>query len=335
MASVLNKDLKQLTGCNILITGGMGFIGSNLSRRLLELGAKVTVLDAALPEYGANEFNFSGIEHKMEFIKGDVRDFQLVRSVVSEKDCIFDLAAQANYLDSSQKPLLDLDGNCRSKLILLEACREKNPDVKIIFTSSRLVYGKIKKIPVKEDHPTNPLNMYGIHKLTAEKYFNHYFAKFGMRSAIARIPNPYGPRQQMKHSGYGIVGWMMRRALDDETLRIYGDGKQIRDYIYIDDLVDALLLMAAIEKTNGQIYNLGSNQGISFMEMVDTIIDLTGQGRQETVSWPDDYEKNETGDYLADIGKIQSAIGWEPVKRFDAGVEETIRFYRKNKRHYW
>jgi len=288
-----------------------------------------------LPQYGANEFNFSGIEHEIEFIKGDVRDSRLVRSVISERDYIFDLAAQANYLDSSKEPLLDLDGNCRSKLILLEACRNNNPGVKIIFASSRLVYGKMGKTPVKEDHPTNSLSLYGIHKLTAEKYFINYFENFGIRCAIARIPNPYGPRQQMKHSGYGIVGWMTRKALENETLTVYGDGNQVRDYIYIDDLADALLLMAANGKSDGQIYNVGSNQRITFLEMVDTIIEITGQGKREIVPWPRDYEKNETGDYFADITKIQTDIDWKPEKGFREGIEETISFYRNNRRHYW
>ena len=328
-------DLQKLNNLRVLITGGMGFIGSNLCRALIELGAKVTVLDASLPEQGANKFNFKGIEDKIEFVQGDVRDEELIEKTVQGKNFIFDLAAQANYLKSSEEPLLDLDINCKSKLILLEACRKHNKEVKIVFTSSRMVYGKIESIPVTERHPTNPLSLYGIHKLTAEKYFINYFQNFGIRSSVIRIPNPYGPRQQVKHSSYGIVGWFVRLALDNETIKVFGDGSQIRDYLYIDDLVDAMLVVAVSDKTDGKVYNVGSGRKTGFKEMADTIVDVAGSGKVELTKWPDDYEKNETGDYVADISKLQKDTGWETKVSFKDGAEKTVEFYKKNKQHYW
>lgn len=327
--------LEQLKNTNVLITGGMGFIGSNLARRLIGLGAQVTVLDAQLPEYGANQFNFEGIQEQIVFIKGDVRDEALIKQTVLDKQYIFDLAAQVSYLDSSIKPLLDLDINCRSKLILLEAVREHNPKIKIVFTSSRLVYGKIQSTPVAEEHPTNPLSIYGIHKLAAEKYFTNYFQNFGITSAVARVPNPYGPRQQARHSRYGIVGWFIRQALEGNTIQVFGDGAQVRDYMYIDDLVDSLIALAASENTNGQVYNVGSNEPMSFKHMAETVIGAAKKGSIASVPWPENYEKNETGDYIADIAKITAATGWKPAASFREGVEKTVAFYREHNEHYW
>jgi len=328
-------DVSKLKNAHVLITGGLGFIGSNLARRLVGFGARVTILDASLPDYGANKFNFEGIEKDVVFVQGDVRDEKIIKEAVVDKNYIFDLAAQASYLQSSQRPLLDLDINCKSKLILLEAIREHNPNTRIVFTSSRLVYGKIESIPISESHPTNPLSLYGIHKLTAEKYFSNYFQNFGIESVSVRIPNPYGPRQQVKHSNYGIVGWFIRKAIDNEAIQIFGDGGQVRDYLYIDDLTDALIAVLGIEKAVGQVYNLGSNQPMRFKEMAETIIKAAGQGTIEEVPWPENYEKNETGDYLADIRTITRDTDWKPQVSFGDGVQKTIAFYRENRERYW
>lgn len=324
----------DFTGKRVLITGGLGFIGSNLSRTLVLLGAKVTILDALLPAFGGNRFNLEGIENNIELVEGNIVDQPLVEKLVTDKDFIFHLAGQVGYVDAKNKPFEDLDFNGRGMLIILEALKQKAPDAKLLFSSSRLVYGKINRLPVREDHPTNPLSLYGIHKLLGEKYIGYYAHDFGVQGVSVRIPNPYGPRQQMKHSKYSIVGWFVRQAMENKTINIYGDGRQLRDYIYIDDIVAALLQLITRGQA-GNAYNIGSHQRISFTQMVDTVIRVVGQGKKAFVAWPADYEKNETGDYVADITRVQQDTGWRPQVDLEEGISRMVKFYQVNKKHYW
>lgn len=322
-------------GKKILITGGCGFIGSNVAHALVKMGARVTVVDALLPLYGGNLFNLQGIKSKIQYVRGDIRDSAIMNQLVRGKDLIFHFAAQVSHSDSVSDPLLDIDINCLGTLNLLEACRHGNLGAKIIFSSSRFVYGKILRNPVIENHPVNPLNVYGIHKLTSEKYFNFYWNNFGIRSVIVRIPNPYGPRQQMKHSKYALVGWFNRLAMDGKAIRIFGDGKQKRDYIYIDDLVCAFLMIGANEISNGQIYNVGSAESVSIAQLADLIIRLVKNGTIEHVSWPSYYKGVETGDYIADISKMYREIGWKPQYTMRDGITAQVDFYKKYKEKYW
>lgn len=318
----------------VLITGGLGFIGSNLAHALVDLGAHVTILDALLPPYGGNRFNVGDIEDKLELVDGDIRDEILMNKLVVDQDYIFHLAGQVSYLDAKDAPFKDLDFNGRGNLVLLEAVRHQNPTARIVFSSSRLVYGKILSMPVREDHPTQPLSLYGIHKLLSEKYYRYYAHNFGIGGVSIRIPNPYGQRQQMKHSKYSIVGWFVREALEGKTIEVFGDGSQERDYIYIDDIIDAMLRLA-VKGQAGEVYNVGSHERLRFVDMVDEVIAAAGQGEKKHVPWPEDYEKNETGNYVADISKIKQACGWKPRVDFKEGIREMIEFYRKNKEKYW
>lgn len=325
---------KSLDGQTVLITGGLGFIGSNLAHALVSLGAKVTILDALLEPYGGNQYNVADIQDQISLVNGNILDEALMAKLVAENDYIFHLAGQVGYLDAKEKPFVDLDFNGRGNLILLEAVKEHNPTARILFSSSRLVYGPIKQLPVTEEHPTNPLSLYAIHKLLGEKYYTYYAHNFDIAGVSVRIPNPYGPRQQMKHSKYSIVGWFVRQALEDKTISIFGDGSQERDYIYIDDIVDALLRLIVLGKA-GEAYNIGAPERMQFGQMVDMIIAAAGSGTKEFVPWPDDYEKNETGDYIADTTKIQTDCGWEPKVSFADGIAEMIDYYRQHKQHYW
>jgi len=217
---------------------------------------------------------------------------------------------------------------------VLEAVKEKAPRARLLFSSSRMVYGKISQLPVGESHPTEPLSLYGIHKLLGEKYYAYYAHNFGVHGVSMRIPNPYGPRQQMKHSKYSIVGWFIRQAMEGRTIQIYGDGSQLRDYVYVDDIVEAM--MAAIVKgEDGEAYNVGSNKRVKFSVMVDQIIAAVGQGEVEMVEWPGDYEKNETGDYVADISKLEKVTGWQPKVSLEEGIDKTVEFYQQNRQEYW
>jgi UDP-glucose 4-epimerase len=321
-------------GKAILITGGLGFIGSNLAHHLVTMGANITILDALLPLYGGNRINIAGIEDKVELVDGDIRDANLINTQVVGKDYIFHLAGQISYLDSKNQPFVDLDFNGRGNLTLLEAVRHHASQAKIIFSSSRLVYGKVLTLPVREDHPTDPLSLYGIHKLLGEKYYRYYAHNFGLQTVSIRIPNPYGPRQQMKHNKYSIVGWFVRQALDNETITIYGDGTQERDYIYISDIIEAMVQLAAKGET-GDVYNVGSHERLRFVDMVDTIIQQAGSGTKKHVPWPENYEKNETGDYIADTSKIEATCNWKPRVDFKDGVSEMIEYYKANKQYYW
>jgi UDP-glucose 4-epimerase len=317
----------------VLITGGAGFIGSSLAHALVPLGARVTVVDALLPLYGGNVFNTADIKDAITFVEGDVRDEEVLRSVVEGQDIIYSLAAQASYIDSKTQPFLDLDINGRGHLLMCEAVRELAPKAKILFSSSRLVYGKILTLPVREDHPTNPLSLYGIHKLLAEKYYRYYADTFGLDTVSIRIPNPYGPRQQIKHSKYSIVGWFVRQALEDKPITIFGDGSQERDYLYIDDIVQAFLLLT-VRGQKGEVYNIGTDERVRFVDMVDTVIGAVGKGSKKHVPWPEHYEKNETGNYVADTAKIEQHTGWKPRVRLAEGIGAMVDYYRKFGQHY-
>lgn len=328
-------DLKAFfEGKRILITGGAGFIGSNLAQALVPLGAKVTILDAMLPLYGGNLFNLEGIKDKVEFVEGDIRDADLVANLVKGQDVIYNLAAQVSYIDSKEKPFEDLDINGRGQLTVLEQVRQHAPKARVLFSSSRMVYGRILTVPVKEDHPTDPLSLYGIHKLLAEKYYRYYADTFGLDTVSVRIPNPYGPRQQMKHSKYSIVGWFVRQAMEDKTITIFGDGSQERDYLFIDDIVDAFLHLT-VKGTSGEVYNIGTHERVRFVDMVDCVLATVGAGRKELVPWPENYEKNETGNYIADTTKIAQATGWKPRVLLTDGVKTMVEYYKENRSHYW
>ena len=327
-------ELNSYKGKKVLITGGLGFIGSNLAHLLVTHGAEVTILDNLAPLYGGNRFNIEDIADKVEVVIGDIRDKTLVDKLVPGKDIIFDFAAQVSPIDSSAMPFEDLDINCRGHLNVLEACRTLNPGVKILFSSSRLALGKIVENPVTEDHPTNPLNMYGVHKLTGEKYFNLYHKNYGLRTVVFRITNPYGERQQIKHSKYSIPGWFMRLAMEGKPIKIFGEGTQMRDYIHVSDLVTAFALAGLSEKTIGNIYNCGVGASVELKKMAEAIVKAVGRGSLEHVPWPENYGKEETGSFESDISKLQEAIGWKASTSLEEGVARMVAYYKQHKDRY-
>ena len=324
-------------GKKVLITGGLGFLGSNLAHRLVGIGAKVSLVDALFPEYGGNMFNISGIEDDVVVVKEDARNAEKMQELVKNQDVIFHFAAQVSYIDSLKDPMHDLDMHCGSTLVMLEACRYLNPEVRFIFSSSRLQFGAIDpgQNPVKEDTPNRPLSLYGIHKAASEQYGIVYHNNFGMHTVSFRIANPYGPRQQMKHSKYSIVGWFLRLAMENQTIEIFGDGSQLRDYIYVDDMVEAMIQAAASERSSGEVYNLGSGTGTRFGDMAQAVVDVVGSGKVEFVPWPANYETNETGHYITDITKLQTALGFIPQVELRDGIERTAEYYLKNGKFYW
>jgi UDP-glucose 4-epimerase len=327
--------MKQLRGARVLITGGAGMIGSTIAQLAVAGGARVTILDALLPMYGGNLFNLRGIREQVEFIQGDIRDLALMRQVVPDCDYIFSLAGQVSYVDSNTDPLLDLDINCKGHLQVLEACRLENPRARLLFASSRFVYGRIEYNPVDESHPFNCLSIYGIHKLAGEKYYRFYHEAYGLPTVSVRIANPYGPRQQMKHSKYGIVNWFVRLALEGQPLTVFGDGQQRRDYIFNDDVAEGCLALILSPGTEGQVYNLGTGTAMPFIEMARLVAAAVPGTEVRQVEWPQDRYFVETGDYLSDISRITAATGWRPRTTLKEGIGRTVAYYREHQGEYW
>ncbi len=322
-------------GKRVLITGGAGMLGSTLAGRLVAAGAVVTVLDGMLPQYGGNRFNLSGLLDRIRFIEGDIRNRALMRTCVAGADYIFNLAAQVSYIDSNLDVFTDLDVNAAGQLNLLEACRETGMRPRVVFASSRFIYGRIEYTPVDENHPRNCLSIYGIHKLAAEKYHWYYNVRHGLPTVSLRIANPYGPRQQMKHSRYGIVNWFIRLALDGEPLTVYGSGQQQRDYVYVGDVAEAFLMAALDDRAIGKSYNVGSGVGVRFREMAEMVAGMIPGTVVKEVPWEDGRYFIETGDYISDLKKIQQDIGWQPTVSLRDGIAKTIEFYRQHRAQYW
>ncbi|MDE2426600.1 MAG: NAD-dependent epimerase/dehydratase family protein [Elusimicrobia bacterium] len=311
----------------MLITGGLGFIGSSIAHRLVALGAQVSLLDVLLANNGGTPLNIRGIEDKVGVFYGDIRDRDLLRRLVAGQDFIFNLAGQVNYRESLANPFLDLDISCAGHLSLLEACRSVNSGARVVFASSRLVYGRQPSAPVSETASPDPLTLYGIHKLTAERYHQLYWRSFGIHTAVLRITNPYGPRQNVQNGRYGIVNWFLRLAMEGGVIRIYGDGGQKRDVIFIDDLVDAFLAAATTPAAAGQIFNAGSGQTAALREIAAAAIATAGKGRIEHVEWPAAEQQMETGDFIVDITKARRLLRLGPATTLAEGLRKTRCFY--------
>lgn len=316
-----------LAGQRVLVTGGLGFIGSSVTVRLAEAGARVTVLDALLPGYGGNRYNVAPVADRIQIVIGDVRDRALVSSLVKGQDVVFHFAAQVSYLDSMNDPLLDLDISLKGTLNILEECRRVNPTARVVSIGSRMQFGQVERLPVGESESMKPQSFYALHKLTAEQYCRLYHEAFGLWTAWLRLSNPFGPRQQIKHGKYGIVNWFVRLALEGRPLTVFGDGAQTRDYFYIDDAVEAFLTAARYDGPGGEVFNIGGGEAISFKTMAETIAQVTG-ARVEYVPWPSAWKWVETGDYVTDIRKARRLLGWAPKVPFEDGIRRTVEYYR-------
>ncbi|MBX3007382.1 MAG: NAD-dependent epimerase/dehydratase family protein [Melioribacteraceae bacterium] len=319
---------------NVLITGGLGFLGSSIAERLVNSGATITLIDNLHPLYGGNKFNVESIKDKVNVLIEDIRNEDIMAPLIQKADLIFHLAAQVSYIDSLSIPFEDLDLNAQTTLKILENCRKLNPKVRVVFSSSRMVYGKVNQPIVTENSETNPLSLYGIHKLTSEKYLLMYFKDFGIPTTVLRLTNPYGPKQQIKHSKYSLVGWFIRQAMEGNTIKIYGDGQQLRDYVYVNDIVEAMIRSAASEQAAGEVINVGSGVSSKFSDMVHDVVKIVGNGNIEFIPWPENYEKVETGDISVDISKLSAIANWNPKYTLIDGIQETFSYYKKNISHY-
>jgi len=319
----------------VLITGGLGFIGSNLAMELVRLGSRVTIVDNMLPRQGGNLFNIREIEDRVRVNFSDVRNELSMNHLVKGKDYIFHLAGQVNHVDSMRNPLQDLDINCRGTLVLLEALKSQNRAARLIFAGTRGEYGSSVKLPVDEDHPTNPKGIYAVTNLTAEKMVLVYDDVFGIRGTSLRITNTYGPRHQMAHDEYGVFNWFIRKALDDDVIPVFGDGRILRDFLYVEDLVECFLLVARTDAAYGEVFNVGSGVPVSFFDLAKTIVGVVGSGHVDFAEFTQERKEVEPGDYYADISKIKGVTGWEPRTPLDEGIRKTAEFYRSHRKEYW
>ena len=319
----------------VLVTGGLGFIGSNLCIELVRQGARVTIIDNMLPRQGGNLFNIRDIEGEAAVNISDVRNQLSMNHLVQGKDYIFHLAGQVNHVDSMKNPLQDLEINCRGTLVLLEALRHHNRDAKVIFAGTRGEYGSSVSLPVDEDHPTNPKGVYAVTNLTAEKLVLVYDDVFKVKGACLRITNTYGPRHQMLHDEYGVFNWFIRKAMDNDEIPVMGDGRILRDFLFVEDLVSSLLKVASTEEAYGKVFNVGTGVPVSFFDLAEKIVAIAGSGRTKFTEFTQERKEVEPGDYYADITRIKKVTGWGPVVPLDEGIAKTIEFYRQFRKEYW
>ena len=318
----------------VMITGGLGFIGSTIAHQLVGLGARVLIVDSLIPQYGGNLFNINGIEHLVRVNVADVRQQSTMNYLVQGNDVIFNLAGQVSHIDSIQDPYTDLEINCRSQLSILEACRHNNPGVKVVFAGTRQVYGRPATLPVTEQHLVKPTDVNGINKAAGEYYHLVYNDVFGVRACSLRLTNIYGPRQLMKHNRQGFIAWFIRLAIENAEIQIYGNGRQLRDFVFVDDAADAFLRAGASDASNGKVFNVGGMEPIAHRDLVELLISIARSGRYRFVEWPPDRKSIDIGDFYADSASITRTLGWQPLTPLSTGLARTLEFYRAHLQHY-
>lgn len=319
----------------MLVAGGLGFIGSNLAIRLVQKGAIVSLVDCLWPEYGGNHFNIINIREKVSVHVTDLRETATMCTLVRHQDVLFNLAGQTSHLDSMRDPQTDLEMNCRAQLSLLEACRVENPSAKIVFASTRQIYGVPQYVPVDERHPLTPVDVNGANKLAGENYHLVYGRAYNLRVSVLRLTNTYGPRMRVKDERQTFLGIWLRQLIEGKPIPVFGDGSQIRDFNFVDDVVDALLLTATDERADGKIFNLGSSESMSLLELAQLLVEISGEGRIERIDFPGDRKAIDIGSYRSDYRLISEKLGWRPRVSLREGLTRTLAFYREHRVHYW
>jgi UDP-glucose 4-epimerase len=317
-----------------LITGGLGFLGSNLAQRLVQCGADVTLLDSLAPYGGGSHYNISAVRHQVTLHVADMRDPVALADHVRDQACIFHLAGHASHTASMRDPRLDLDCNCAASLNLVETCRRHAPRAELLYTSTRQVYGRPQRLPVTEDHPAIPIDVNGIHKLAAEQYHLLYDSVYGLRSTVLRLTNTYGPRQKISDDAQGVAAAFLRHALRGEPIELFAGGGQRRDFNYVDDVVDALLRAMSSPHCRGKVYHLGAERAHSLLEFVDILRELC-DFEVRCVPFPQDEKMIDIGDYYGDYSAFHKATGWRPITDLEEGLRRTIAFYREHQEGYW
>jgi UDP-glucose 4-epimerase len=326
--------LEYYRGRPVLITGGMGFIGSNLARRLVALDAEVLIVDSLMPDYGGNAFNIDDVAARLRVNIADIRTQQSMNVLVRGRDIIFNLAGQVSHIDSMRDPQTDLEINCRAQLTMLEACRQHNPGARVVFAGTRQVYGRPEYLPVDERHLVRPADINGVNKAAGEYYHLLYNNVFGVRACSLRLTNVYGPRQLIRHNRQGFIGWFIRQAIMDEEIQIYGDGRQMRDFVYVEDAADAFLRAGASDDCDGEVFNVGGRERISHRDLVALLLEVAGSGRVRFVEWPPEKKRIDIGSFYTDSTKFERTVGWAPAVDLREGLARTVAFYREHLAHY-
>jgi UDP-glucose 4-epimerase len=321
------------SGSRVLITGGLGFIGSHLATRLVGEGAEVTLVDSLIPEYGGNLFNIDAVADRARVNISDVRDEYGLRHLILGQDFLFNLAGQTGHLDSMTEPQTDLDINCRAQLSILETCRRYDPEVKIIFASTRQIYGRPEYLPVDEKHLVRPVDVNGINKAAGERYHILYNDVYGIRACALRLTNTYGPHMRVRDARQTFLGLWIRRLLEGEPFEVW-EGAQLRDFTYVDDAVDAFCRAALDPTADGLTYNLGGLEVISLRDLAELLVVVNGAGHYEVKSFPADRKRIDIGDYYCDDRLIRSTLGWEPRVSLQDGLARTLAFYRNHLDRY-
>lgn len=327
--------MNHYAGKQILITGGLGFIGSNLARALVTQDANVTLVDSLIPQYGGNSFNIGDIRDKVTVNVCDVRDPFAMEYLLQGKNYLFNLAGQTSHMDSMKDPQTDLEINATAQLSILEACRKINPEIKIVFASTRQLYGKPDYLPVDEKHPIRPVDVNGINKLAGEWYHLLYNNVYGIRACALRLTNTYGPGMRVKDARQTFLGIWVRLLIEGKPIKVFGDGLQLRDFNYVDDCVEALLLSGASDVANGKVYNLGSSEVVGLKDLAEMLVNLGHDGAFELVPFPPEQKAIDIGDYHSDFSFITKELGWQPKVGLKEGLQRTLEFYHAYHRHYW
>ncbi len=327
--------LSQLRGKHVLITGGLGFIGSNLAHRLAAGGAHLTLIDSLIPEYGGNPFNVADLSSQVRVNVADVRDPHSMRHLVRGQDFLFNLAGQTCHLDSMRDPHTDLEINCRAQLSILEACRQYNPTIKIVFSSTRQIYGAPCYLPVDERHPLSPVDVNGVNKLAGENYHLVYHRAHGLRTCVLRLTNTYGPRMRVVDDRQTFLGVWFRHLLEGNPIPVFGDGAQLRDFNFVDDVVDALIVAAVDPRADGEVFNLGASDYVSLKDLATQLVELNGRGEVRIVPFPGERKRIDIGSYYSDYRRIQERLGWAPRVPLREGLARTLEFYARHHKHYW
>jgi UDP-glucose 4-epimerase len=326
--------LDHYRGRRVMITGGVGFIGSNLARQLIDLGAEVLLVDSLIPDFGGNLFNIQDVSGRLRLNIADVRMQSTMEALVRDRDVIFNLAGQVSHIDSMRDPNTDLEINCRAQLSILEACRKYNRNVRVVFAGTRQVYGRPDYLPVDEKHLVRPADINGVNKAAGEYYHLLYNNVFDVRACSLRLTNVYGPRQLIRHNRQGFIGWFIRLALEGREIPIFGDGSQLRDFVYVDDAADAFLRAGASDVCDGDVFNVGGDQPISHRDLAQMLVRIAGSGSVTFVEWPPEKKRIDIGSFYSDSTKFRTRTGWQPQVPLEEGLRRTLCFYRQHLAEY-
>jgi UDP-glucose 4-epimerase len=325
----------RFRGQKVLVTGGLGFIGSNLARALVRGGAEVTLVDSLGPRYGGKRFNVAGLEAALRIEVADIGDESILRPLVRGHNVIFNLAGQSSHIDSMEDPLTDLEINARCQLSFLEICRRESRDLRIVFASTRQVYGRPRYVPVDEEHEIAPVDVNGVNKVAGEWYHLLYGEVHGFRVAALRLTNTYGPRMRVRDARQTFLGVWLKALVRGEPFEVFGDGTQRRDFNYVDDAVAAFLLAASSEEAVGGVFNLGDASPIALRDLAELLIRLNGSGTYRFVPFPEDRRRIDIGDYAGDFSKIRDTLGWEPSVSLEEGLRRSLDYYARHGEEYW